>query len=274
MADTKAGRSPTGASLGPAVPPHWQNVRVLLADDHRAYRLLIGAFLHTLGLAHEAVGDGRQALDALADRPFDLVISDCRMPVLDGYAMTRELRRREAQAGRVRIPVIALTACLGAEQVQRCMACGMDNWLVKPITLEQLRDVLRDSLPDPHRQAPLSARPTGSVLPRSRLPTRASLIATFGTWEVVEPLLFCMIQEAHDDLAALEHAGNTADAAVTAQLLHRLRGSIAFFGTTDLEPRTLQLIDQLCDAGVQVNRAALKRFHREVEGYLQYLANL
>ena len=64
MADTNAGRGAQGASQGPAVPSHWQHKRVLLVDDHRAYRLLIGAFLHTLGLAHEAVGDGVQALQA------------------------------------------------------------------------------------------------------------------------------------------------------------------------------------------------------------------
>ena len=274
MADTNAGRGAQGASQGPAVPSHWQHKRVLLVDDHRAYRLLIGAFLHTLGLAHEAVGDGVQALQALAAPSVDLVISDCRLPIMAGYAMTAELRRRDAQCGARRLPVVALTGCLGPEQIQRCLACGMDDWLVKPITLEQLRQVALYWLPGPGTLARRSLLLAGTLRTSGRLPTRVSLIATFGFWEAVEPLLFCLIQEAHDDLAALVQARKNRDAELTAQLLHRLIGSIAFLGSTDLEPRALQLIEQVERVGVLTSCQALERFDHDVERYLQYLANL
>ncbi|MGH8452823.1 response regulator [Pseudomonas sp.] len=271
MQHTSASRSP-----GSAMPqsPHWQAIRVLLADDHGAYRLLIGSFLHTLGVAHETVEDGQQALDVLAVRPFHLVISDCRMPVMDGYAMTRELRHRESKTGAARIPVIALTACLDMAQIQRCVACGMDDWMLKPITLGQLREVLLYWLPDPATYWRQARRPANLARLHGRYPTRASLIATFGFWEVVEPLLFCLIQEAHDDLAALDQARNDLDVALTTQHLHRLVGGVAFLGDTGLEQRAIHLIERVHRTGVTENRSLLERFNGDIERYLLYLASL
>ncbi|OPA93347.1 response regulator [Pseudomonas fluorescens] len=271
MQDPTAGCSPQSTSL---VPPHWQTLRVLLADDHRAYRLLIGSFLGALGLAHETVGDGQAALEALAAHPFDLLISDCRMPVMDGYALTLELRRREDLAGTARLPVIALTGCLGAEQIQRCVACGMDDWMLKPITLGRLREVLLYWLPNPDVRSHQPRRPVDLARLHGKFPTRASLIATFGFWEVVEPLLFCLMQEAHEDLAVLKQALNDADTVITTQRLHRLVGGLAFLGDTGLEQRAMLLIERVQRTGVAANTSLLKRFERDIEGYLSYLANL
>ncbi|WLI07841.1 response regulator [Pseudomonas sp. FP597] len=271
MQDPTAGCSPHSPS---PIPPHWRTLRVLLADDHRAYRLLIGSFLCSLGLAHETVGDGQAALETLAARPFDLLISDCRMPVMDGYALTLELRRREGLAGTARLPVIALTGCLGAEQIQRCVACGMDDWMLKPITLERLREVLLYWLPNPDVRPHRPRRPVDLARLHGKLPTRASLIATFGFWEVVEPLLFCLMQEAHEDLVVLKQALNDADTVITTQRLHRLVGGLAFLGDTGLEQRAMLLIERVQRTGVAANTSLLKRFERDIEGYLSYLANL
>jgi CheY-like chemotaxis protein len=271
MQHTSAGRGP-GNAMSP--PPHWQAIRVLLADDHSAYRLLIGSFLQVLGVAHETVENGQQALEALATRPFHLVISDCRMPVMDGYAMTLELRQRESEACAARIPVIALTACLDLAQIQRCVACGMDDWMLKPITLGQLRDMLLYWLPAPETYRQQGRRAANLSRLHGRYPTRASLIATFGFWEVVEPLLFCLIQEAHDDLAALDSARNAFDAALTTHHLHRLVGGVAFLGDTGLEQRAMHLIERVRRTGVAANRSLLERFNGDIERYLLYLADL
>lgn len=274
MQGSAAGCSPRRAPRVPTFPAHWKHIRVLVADDHRAYRLLIGAFLHTLGLVHETVCDGQEALEALATRPFNLVLSDCRMPVMDGYAMTRELRRREKVTGAVRIPVIALTACLDMEQVQRCVACGMNDWLLKPVSLEQLREVLLFWLPNPLVRTRQPLRPANLAHLHGRFPTRASLIATFGFWEVVEPLVFCLIQEAHDDLAVLEQARNAQDVGLIAERLHRLVGGVAFLGDTGLEQRAVHLIERVNRTGVATNKALLERFEADIERYLVYLSNL
>ncbi|WP_395609036.1 response regulator [Pseudomonas sp. B22129] len=245
---------------------------MLVVDDHYTYRLLLGSLLEKLGVAHLCCSDGRQALQALAAEPFDLVLSDCRMPVMDGYALTRELRRREQAEGRPPITVLGLSASLGPEGIRQCVACGMDGWLVKPIGLAQLRKVLRCWLP----QYFAVAGKCGSGIPirNSALPGRASLIEAFGSWDVVERMLVSLIRETHADLAVLAHARATPDARMVTQCLHRLVGSMAFLGDTGLEASTMELINDVHSTGVAVNRSALDEFRQEVERYLNYLTRI
>lgn len=251
------------------LPEPLPDARVLVVDDHYTYRLLLGSLLEKLGVTHRCCSDGQQALQALTAERFDLVISDCRMPVMDGYAMTREVRRREQVEGRAPIVVLGLTGSLGPEEVRQCVACGMDGWLIKPIGFAQLREVLRCWLPhEPGRPA---------VAPSTRnsaFPSRASLIDAFGSWDVVEPMLFSLIQEAHADLALLIHAQALLDAKLAAQCLHRLVGSVAFLGETGLEGAAAQLIKNVQVTGMALSRSALDEFRFDVEQYLNYLTHL
>lgn len=274
-----------GKSQRPGTPPHhdsssslgdaltgWRRARVLVIDDHGLYRAFMGVLLDALGVRHALFSDAHSALRALADEHFDLVISDCRMPVMDGYAMTRELRRLERESGRARVPVVALTGRMGPEEIRRCVECGMDGWLLKPIGVEQLRDVLCDWLPMP---TPEPARYVNTSAPRSPgVASRESLIAAFGSWEVVEPMLCKLIQEANEDLEALWRAQATEDEQATTQHLHRLVGSVAFLGATTLEQRAVRLIDRVHLSGVAANRCALDRFYQDIGNYLNYLYEL
>ncbi|MBO0491810.1 response regulator [Pseudomonas sp. Marseille-Q1929] len=265
-------RGPRHALPGAIKPNPWDHARVLVVDDHSTYRLLLSTLLEKLGVAHQCCCDGEQALHALALQRFDLVISDCRMPGMDGYAMTRELRRRERVDRQLPTTVLGFTASLGPEEIRKCVLSGMDGWLTKPIGFAQLREVLRYWLaPQPtdaaHREGARVAR-------QSSFPSRASLIAAFGSWDVVEPMLFSLIQEAHADLAVLIHAQATLDARLAAQCLHRLVGSVAFLGETGLEAQTLALIGGVRSAGVAINGAAVDALRREVEAYLNYLSCL
>ncbi|WP_238340586.1 response regulator [Pseudomonas kairouanensis] len=243
-------------------------------DDHCTYRLLLGSLLKKLGVAHRCCSDGEQALRALSHEHFDLVISDCRMPVMDGYTLTRELRRREQAERREPITVLGLTGSLQPEDIRQCVACGMDGWLIKPIGFAQLREVLRFWLPPPQTSASANGRAGLSGVGKGPLPTRASLIDAFGSWEVVEPMLFSLIQEAHADLGVLLHAQTVRDAKSAAQCLHRLIGSVAFLGETSLEAHTVDLIKRVQLTGVELNQSALDDFFRDVERYLNYLAHL
>lgn len=265
--------SRTGNSAGDhaARSEGWRQARVMVIDDHGLYRTLMAALLDNLGVCHVVFSDAHSALRAFAKEPFDLVLSDCRMPVVDGYAMTRALRRLERAEGRTRVPVIALTGRLDPDEIRRCVECGMDGWLLKPITLEQLCEVLRYWLPGLELASCAQASP-----PRHQqdLPSRASLSAAFGSWEVAEPMLFKLIQEAREDLAVLLQARLGADAELTAQRLHRLVGSVAFLGATALEQRAVQLIDQVHSGGMAANRVGLEQFHQDIERYLEYLGSL
>lgn len=258
----------------PNPPGTWPEARVLVVDDHYTYRLLLGSLLEKLGVAHRCCIDGQQALHALSAEPFDLVISDCRMPVMDGYAMTRELRLREQAEGHGPIIVLGLSGSLGPEDIRQCVASGMDGWLIKPIGLAQLREVLRCWLPPPETAATTGKRGGAASARRSTFPSRASLIEAFGSWDVVEPMLFSLIQEAHADLAVLLHAQTVLDARMAAQCLHRLVGSVAFLGETGLEAGAVELIRRVQLTGMALSRSALDEFRHDVERYLNYLTHL
>lgn len=251
----------------------WPHARVLVVDDHCTYRLLLGSLLEKLGVAHQCCGDGQQALQVLATERFDLVISDCRMPVMDGYALTRELRRREQAEGLAPLVVLGLSGSQGPEEIRRCVECGMDGWLIKPIGFVQLRQVLQRWLPP---QSAPAERPPGAreVVRGSTLPSRASLIEAFGAWDVVEPMLRSLIHEAHADLAVLADAQAALDARMSAQCLHRLVGSVAFLGQTGLEAQAVELIKRVYAGGVAVNARELDEFCHAVERYLTYLTQL
>lgn len=249
---------------------HWQQLTVLVVEDHSTYRALLGWYLGALGLGFELVSNGRVALAAVASRPFDLVISDCQMPLMDGYRMTRAIRLHERINGLARMPVIALTANLTRHDQWCCRAAGMDAWLLKPLTLEQLREVLMYWLPDP---CPRRAMCT-SVRQGVSWPTRANLVQTFGSQQVVDQLLGSLLIEARQDSAVLEHARMTLNAPLTAERLHRLVGSLAFLGGADLESRGVGLIQQVQVHGVMLVRPQLEVFQADLQVYIDYLTGL
>lgn len=240
---------------------------VLVADDHGAYRTLLGWLLHKLGVDCELVADGQAALDALDQRPFDLVITDCQMPVMDGWHLAREIRRRERATGQGPMPIIAMSAARGAAEVQRCLGAGMDAWLPKPPTLEVLRHTLARWLREP---GPVQ----GVRAPGKGLATRASLIETFGCAAAVEQILCVLLQEVKEDRVALALACERQDALLTVQRLHRLVGGIAFLGAAELESQGLQLIDAVRQSGVLPNCGWLEKFQNEIGRYQAYLSSL
>ncbi|MDQ7007175.1 MAG: ATP-binding protein [Acidobacteriota bacterium] len=128
----------TARSAG--VGTRFEGRRVLLVEDDTVNQLVARGFLSRFGLEVDTVGDGAQALEALERGGYDLVLMDCHMPVLDGFEATRRLRAREA--GGTRIPVVALTASAMEEDRRRCEACGMDDFLVKPLEDQALAQVL------------------------------------------------------------------------------------------------------------------------------------
>ena len=124
---------------------------VLVVEDNRVNQAVIQALMGQHGLKTTLVSDGQQGLDALTVlqpvAPFDLVLMDLQMPVMDGCTATQRVRAWEAQTGRARVPVVALTADAFEEDRQKCLAAGMDEVLTKPIAIDQLQTMLACWLP-------------------------------------------------------------------------------------------------------------------------------
>jgi len=112
-------------------------LRVLVAEDHPVNQKIIAAMLRKLGYRPDIVANGLEVLTALERHPYDLVLMDCEMPELDGLEATRRLRR-EVPAGRQPV-IVAMTAYALQGDRERCLESGMDDYLSKPVELEQLR---------------------------------------------------------------------------------------------------------------------------------------
>jgi signal transduction histidine kinase/CheY-like chemotaxis protein len=116
---------------------------VLVVEDNRTNRRVIEAMLDKLGIKRRSVENGKEALDFLAAGVMpSLVLMDCQMPVMDGFAATTAIRHREIKQGAPRLPIIALTAGAFEEDRTHCMAVGMDDFLTKPINMEALSATL------------------------------------------------------------------------------------------------------------------------------------
>ena len=114
---------------------HHPGARVLLVEDDPANAEVVGELLRLVGLQVDLAGDGPQALQCMAARPYALVLMDLRLPGMDGIATTRALR---ALPGGDRVPVVALTAMAFQGDRSDCLAAGMDDDLAKPVAPAQL----------------------------------------------------------------------------------------------------------------------------------------
>ncbi len=119
-------------------PPRLQG-RILLVEDVPANQKVALSMLKRLDLVTDVANNGKQALDLWSEGSYDLVLMDCRMPVMDGYQASREIRGRP---GGESIPILALTANATPEDRQRCLECGMDDVLTKPFLIQQLSEAL------------------------------------------------------------------------------------------------------------------------------------
>jgi len=133
-------------SESPSPPFEMPVEPVLVVDDNAVNQLVTCEFLTTLGYAVATADDGVSALDRLASERFCAVLMDVQMPGMDGMEATEELRRREAAERRPRQLVIALTANAFEADRDRALAAGMDDFITKPVRLDQLAKTLERHL--------------------------------------------------------------------------------------------------------------------------------
>jgi signal transduction histidine kinase/ActR/RegA family two-component response regulator len=115
--------------------------RVLLAEDNAVNSRVATHMLKKLGCHVDVAANGKEAVDMLEMLPYDLIMMDCQMPTMDGYEATQEIRRTQGE--RKRIPIIALTANAMEGDKERCLQAGMDDYIGKPIQVDNLREILQ-----------------------------------------------------------------------------------------------------------------------------------
>ncbi|MFM5016523.1 ATP-binding protein [Aeromonas veronii] len=220
---------------GRAVTAHAASIeklggRVLVADDHLVNRALLTRQLAILGVECEVVEDGEKALRAWQTRDFALLITDCHMPHMDGYTLTRRLREQGEQA-----PIIGVTADTSEEAAANMTAAGMNGMLCKPYSLESLRQMLLRWLP--------------ATTITERVPARQAInLDMIGRWQDLfgdERIAKSMAREYlasnRKDCHAMMSALSSDDSQELVEIAHRIKGAARMVGELSLAEQAAQL---------------------------------
>ncbi|GGB99837.1 PAS domain S-box protein [Pseudoduganella buxea] len=215
--------------------------RILLVEDNALNQLVAKGILEPTGVILTVVGNGQEAVDAmrLDAARFDLVLMDVQMPVMDGYTATRLLR---TQLG-VRQPILAMSAGVTAAEREECMAAGMNDFIAKPIDVEQMMETLREYLDRDGEAAPAApAAPAANPAGSFNVDRLAALSAADSSQrQALVTLVERMAREAPAELTRARQAWQDGDGRAAAAVLHALRGAVGSLGARDFAAASLRL---------------------------------
>jgi CheY-like chemotaxis protein/HPt (histidine-containing phosphotransfer) domain-containing protein len=206
-------------------------LRILLAEDNSVNQKVAEKMLARLGYRIDIVGNGAEALDALRRQPYDVILMDLHMPVLDGLAAAQAIARLEPRTERPYI--VALTASALEEERRRCAAAGMDDYVSKPVAMERLIAALRRAVEHQAQSAP----PAAPAIDPSVL---GVLDRDLGA-DAVRDILDSYLRDSPKRVAALQEALAAGDAIRFTREAHTLKSSSATVGATALAAVAEQL---------------------------------
>ena len=206
--------------------------RVLVAEDNPINQKVVLGYLQSFGMSAVCVANGREAVE-LADQPWDLVLMDIRMPVMDGYTAARLIRDRHPD-----LPIVALSAEALVTARDRAMEAGMQAFLTKPVNERRLLEVFAEVFGAEVPQAD-EATSRGAELPRALVDTTtldklAMLAKLSGDDDMVVELVDQLGERLPVALAEMRAAAEAGDSDRVAHLAHTLRGSAAQLGAMHL----------------------------------------
>ena len=235
-----------------SMPAPSDGVRVLLVEDNAVNRTVAQRLLQLAGIAHDAAENGRIAVERLEQAHYDAVLMDCMMPVLDGYAATRAIRKLEQDGvRRGRIPIVAMTANAMAGDREKCLAAGMDDYMSKPLNRALLEETLRKWLPArsaPGGAAHAAASPPAAIAtaaPATRVPAQA--VPRPSTAAPAEPAG----ARAPAAYVPPAHGRAAVDAAILEDLLEMMGGEFTELVRVYLEdtPGSLAILERAAQTG-------------------------
>ena len=269
--------------------PSLRGACVLLAEDNAVNREIGIAMLETLGCTVDCAGDGSEAIAQAAARSYDLVLMDCQMPELDGFGATQRIRDLEATGslpgaiarGARRLPIVALTANAMQGDRERCLQAGMDDYLSKPFSQEQLRIVLErwvepraSDAASPAAEDADKAAAEGPVLDPAALDAIRELQRP-GQPRLVERIIGAYHEQSPQLLSELKRAALAQDTDAIARAAHSLRSSSANLGATRLAVLCKQIESSAREQHLDAARElldALEREYRKVSAALREAA--
>jgi two-component system sensor histidine kinase/response regulator len=201
-------------------------LKVLLAEDNVVNQMVALAILEKRGHSVVVVNNGLEALAALEKEEFDLVLMDVQMPEMDGFETTAAIRTKEASSG-TRIPIIAMTAHAMKGDRERCLESGMDSYVSKPVSADELFRAIESFKPNVRLAAPLTNPSVRRRQPSINSNQIMSLID--GDSELLENMIDVFLHDGAGLIEEIETAIRSNDSQSLHRASHRLRGSISIF---------------------------------------------
>jgi signal transduction histidine kinase/DNA-binding response OmpR family regulator len=263
--DTSAGAVPPVArDVGSPVP-----LRILLAEDNAINQKVALRLLERLGYGADVVGDGRQALARLDHAVYDVILMDVQMPEMDGLEASRAICARWAASERPRI--IAMTAEAMQGDRDNCLAAGMDDYIVKPVTLDRLAAALAKCPPLAAATAPEAAATPVAVTALDR-DVLDQLREDLGGTAAVREVIRSFLDETPSVLSALRDAAARADVPSIRRAAHMIKGTSSILGARELSEQCAEIehVGQtgcIADAGARV--IAVEASYRTIEAALK-----
>ena len=243
--------------------------RILLAEDNPVNQKVAVRLLEKLDYRVEVVADGRAAVAAWQGGNFDLILMDCQMPDMDGYAATREIRSLEE--GKRHIPIVALTAHAMKGDEEKCRAAGMDDYLTKPIDRIKLDACLNRLLPGTSSTGPRLAIKETAVQRPSSIDWQALLESIDSDAGFARDLLTAYIETADRELAVIAAALESGDTAAMRESAHSLKSASANLRAAAAASAAAQL-ETAADLGESARIPALvEKLVADVRAAIDYL---
>jgi signal transduction histidine kinase/DNA-binding response OmpR family regulator len=258
----------TAAGPVPETQLATQRLQVLVAEDHPVNRKYLAALLDSLGHQVHFAEDGQEAVQAVRNHRYDAVLMDLHMPVLDGVAATQAIRALHGSAGAV--PIIALTADAFTETRDRCLAAGMNGFLIKPVNVQELAAALA------RRAAPAATQPDDPPAPGI---DDAELLDTERMTQVrsVLPgdrfglLAASLLSDGRDAAREMREALLRNDHHALRETAHRTKGAALSLGLRALARAAEDLQNAAGHADVPTLGALLQRYERLIGDSLREL---
>ncbi len=266
---------------------HYQ---VLLAEDYPTNRQVAVRHLRSAGYGVRVAENGEEAVQMFLNRRFDLILMDIQMPVMDGYAATKKIRRHEASKAMPRTPIVAMTAHALTGYHEKCLKAGMDDYMTKPLKRETFLAMVRkwtagakgSNRQDPGRQAVMDAGKTAARVDRALLDQAPvdrkdtmDIRQALDEFENDTEFLFEVIQEFFEavdrQMPKIALAVSSSNKAVIQKEAHAIKGGAANLTAVRLSEAASDLEKAGKSGDLEKCRTAFRRLREEVDAVHRYM---
>ncbi|MCD9496380.1 transporter substrate-binding domain-containing protein [Photobacterium carnosum] len=248
---------------------------ILVAEDHPINQQILKQQLEQLNYAVDIVDNGKQALSALANTHYNILLTDCHMPEMDGYELTKTIREQERQTGAAILPIIAITAN-ALTNTDRFKVMGFNDYLIKPLKQQQLKTVLTQWLKPVDMTKNIKdlsleiIKPVTSTTPLALIDIN-ELLPIFGDNDLCQTLLQQYLDSCFDDLSQLKTAITQQNNDNIFMVSHRMKGAARMMAFHPLAQVTQKL--ELQTQHIQRDITGIQQNYQQIEHLIEQLSH-